>query len=852
MRLSIKRHVPIVSLVLVFLCTISAGGETDIPRVYPNLGTVGTEFTVSGWGFGEKKPMVFVGKSKSKVIAWSDSSIRCLLTRPMPPGDYDVTVRPASARLPATTFTNAFTVMPPQITFDENQEPVLVSSGDPVTIEGSFFGNKRGKVTLKGRQDQKVACRLLEWNMDSITFVIPSGLSGLWDLVVSNGVGSTFAYDCFLIGLLPTGPDELDIIVDYTMSPENTCTGIYYNNQFWVFYPAHPSLYQSRLWPSGIWYRRGGDWTHQHPPDQERTVNPGGHEQETDNAVSPVIFDDHLFVFWVGRDKDQTINYAIYQGADLKGRDRWDGPHTIQGASSWGEVSPVYNPQLNRLELYYMNNNQIRWVFSNDGLKWSEIDTITSISSPSPPGATATQSGGNKFQTALAYRSTDGDKITLAFLDNGVVTQSIWVEMPGPNAYVDITEERPFVTNLGNGYLALLWKGKDEHVNVIYYNEKNGTWGNKESWSDKTHWFPTGAVNYQPSGTNLQGTFYIFWSEAHHAPILVVKNVMVKPEKYLGIWKLVNTEDKDWANIEGWWDLCPVVGVVDGPPPFVKNGEPLENNLNQQTSIEFDWDQSHTTGTEWALKAGVYIETGPKNALHLEVQAGLTEAKSTEQKYWTNLGYSLEAMDPIRVMVLYLVPAFQIYTYQWYDENGQPTENKFYVQTLTHVNLLTRLYDPATDPDFKGLLTQHIAGNLSTYNHGPDSPLLDPILPSISATWYPGQPAKIDVGKEEKTLSSTGTYVKFKIGGEIARQVGLGVEGEFEMKITSTTTITESMRAVIHNPYPKGSGDIKGYTATMYWTKPNANGYWVPLHRRGMGDEPWFITYTVSNVEKVP
>ena len=86
----------------------AAGSGTMIT---PNLGTVGTEFTIAGSQFGPKQGTVFIGGMPCQVLAWSDTTIECLIKIPMEPGEYDVVLnpqgKPSRVTLPETFTINA-------------------------------------------------------------------------------------------------------------------------------------------------------------------------------------------------------------------------------------------------------------------------------------------------------------------------------------------------------------------------------------------------------------------------------------------------------------------------------------------------------------------------------------------------------------------------------------------------------------------------------------------------------------------------------------------------------------------------------------------------------------------------
>lgn len=155
--------------------------------VIPDEGTIGTEIGVYGSGFGTKKNKVLMGTKALKVSQWTDGLIRASLTLALPSGVYDITVQPKGAS--SIVLEGAFTVRAPEI---GSIEPGTGSVNDVIAIHGLFFGNKRGKITLGGKN-----CTIKTWTMDTTTgqsevhFVVPRGLTpGAHELKITNGVGS--------------------------------------------------------------------------------------------------------------------------------------------------------------------------------------------------------------------------------------------------------------------------------------------------------------------------------------------------------------------------------------------------------------------------------------------------------------------------------------------------------------------------------------------------------------------------------------------------------------------------------------------------------------------------------------
>jgi hypothetical protein len=155
--------------------------------VNPSEGTIGTEIVITGSGYGSRKGKVLVGTASLKILEWTDTRIRGLLSKALPPDTYDVTIRPPKAS--AIVLWDSFTVSAPAINY---VDPTSGEAGDTITISGYLFGTKKGKVTLGGK-----SCKVTSWTMSGvygfseIVFIVPKGLtSGTKDLRVINGVGS--------------------------------------------------------------------------------------------------------------------------------------------------------------------------------------------------------------------------------------------------------------------------------------------------------------------------------------------------------------------------------------------------------------------------------------------------------------------------------------------------------------------------------------------------------------------------------------------------------------------------------------------------------------------------------------
>ncbi len=181
-------------------------GKLNMPVIsQQNIqGTIGTRFTIYGSGFGTSKPTVFLANdttpaTKAKVESYSDTSVTCLWTKILPPGNYSLYVQPKGA---VASSVGTFTIMNPSI---DTISPVSGLAGDIITVQGRFFSNKKPKVYLENSTTFiRTNCKVISYTMDSnngnssLTFQVPKkATSGTYTLIIQNKIGE--AYGTFTV-----------------------------------------------------------------------------------------------------------------------------------------------------------------------------------------------------------------------------------------------------------------------------------------------------------------------------------------------------------------------------------------------------------------------------------------------------------------------------------------------------------------------------------------------------------------------------------------------------------------------------------------------------------------------------
>jgi hypothetical protein len=168
--------------------------------IEPAEGAFGTEITITGPILGRVKGKVFLGSQSLKVLEWTATSVRCLLNKSLPEGDYAVAVE--SKIIAGFVEETGFTVKTLEIGSLNKDRG---TPGTEVKISGNFFGTKKGKVYLESASTKPKSCKVLEWNgvgaegERTIRFVVPKMSADTYALRVTNSVGSKIEEKAFTV-----------------------------------------------------------------------------------------------------------------------------------------------------------------------------------------------------------------------------------------------------------------------------------------------------------------------------------------------------------------------------------------------------------------------------------------------------------------------------------------------------------------------------------------------------------------------------------------------------------------------------------------------------------------------------
>lgn len=454
--------------------------QTGIAGIDPQEGTVGTEVTVYGAGFGMKQGEVLIGEEKCKVQAWSDSQITCEVQKPQAPGDYTLTVLFKGDKKPAEPLTFSYFAMRQPKLFPGE----LNTDGVTVTVMGEFFGDKKGELHIGYLEDgtgEEVVekQKILDWSKDAIRFEIPAGLDGEFVLKVSNQVGAGFAMldlggGTALLGEMPYAPGWPEGMGFHS---KNNGSGVWFKGNFYVFYLNNP------YWPDT-------------PTIQCRIFTPASGSfascpgtmpaMYTDAIPTSVVFknefgvDMELWLFHVSGSK--TILFSRFDGNNWLYIPKGDGTFSqttpiLGGAitdDKTFEVAAVFDPVDEMVRLYSTYQHHICSAYSQNGVNWSGAGCVYPYSAHG--------------LSAVYYQGIVNDKpydTIVSFEDNLGQDFLYYLKGMGSGMLVDQyiipdAAHRPSLVNLNHdptGEVAMIYKSSnDADSSMIRKLGTNGVW----------------------------------------------------------------------------------------------------------------------------------------------------------------------------------------------------------------------------------------------------------------------------------------------------------------------------------------------------------------------------------------
>lgn len=672
-------------------------------------------------------------------------------------------------------------------------------------------------------------------------------------------------------------------------------SAVFWNKKMYLFYPTQDP-------DNEIHYRTfdGSDYS------DGITLKIDGDVQNTSAQMTPLVANKQMYLFFTGHDS----GYLDWTYLDLntglwKGMYRVESGSNKGSTGTNNRYAAVFNTQRQIIEVYWIpqDSSEIHYAYHSvdkDGYptgSWAGFQKLpNSKSADGHLSAVYYQTGDSSGVTYLALRN--GQTAYVHHIENFTITST------DANAQWGLLNKSfgPTLTDLGEDKMAMIWKGCDGcSVYYQYYDKINSSWDANSKIKivdvDTNDWLPNGAIFYNevsdsgsPTGKRYDAMFSIIYGHWKSGSLSSVSVWKVKEAEYMGYWWPTATPvetkfDKDEEMVRKTFYLWPMLALVDAPP-YVANGATGEydcdHSANSLSCTEVSINQSNSSKTLFGVegKCGGYVETGKKSPVTFQMSMGLSGAYESGKEYTIESTDSLTQNPEGMVMAFYLAPTIQTTTLEWYNKDKQATGIFTYPIKVTDFSVRKFVFNPYTGPTYStdnGLqpydnitppyinYPRHEGATdderLATYQYPITyggrkiDPKPDPtssdykyqfIANSSEQTWTAGGYNNCVLKVTEEGSNTIGGYVDIKIGAEMKKIIGAGVEGSLEIYQTTSYTKEASMETHLENPEPKNVGDVTNIQVDACWLKPDVNGYWVPNNPYQTRSAPSFATFKVG------
>jgi len=199
------RQVLTAGLAIMGLALMGAASAWAQPTLDVTKGAVGTQFTITGTGFGAVPGKVLFWPEnpvtkppRIAVVSWTNTSIVAVVGACSATMDCDVQVLPKGAITPITA-DNGFEVRRPNM---DSISPVTGGAGALITISGEYFGAVRPRVYLDPQTigAKPFACTVVAYSDTAVDFLVPEKAGpGVYHLWIINSVSADGKDDAFTI-----------------------------------------------------------------------------------------------------------------------------------------------------------------------------------------------------------------------------------------------------------------------------------------------------------------------------------------------------------------------------------------------------------------------------------------------------------------------------------------------------------------------------------------------------------------------------------------------------------------------------------------------------------------------------
>jgi hypothetical protein len=398
-----------------------------------------------------------------------------------------------------------------------------------------------------------------------------------------------------------------------------------------------------------------------------------------------------------------------------------------------------------------------------------------------------------------------------------------------------------------NADIQMLIRGTDDKLWYVQY------YPDSDYWSDPVNTNFFSGMSYTPGVFTLfrKGKYNnnilkrICFAEARISGLTYAMNVcVVKSDKI----KITDQTSNNCSNLPELWSL---VGVVEGPPPFVLNGRTInELNGNDTPPSVFVYGTSESSevvnSTEWTVSTSVSVSAPFADIFSagLDVKAAVSDLTSTSYSNTYSVSRSVVPGEYKLGYYYFLVPTITRYKYERFNFDNVTTNQYEYVFAVTDASLMTVDYQLKDVDPF----------DITSYKDRSPDPAYKRIAEK-GFSWRTGSPSESLLTFETSTENTGSASVSVEANFGAADIFDISAGYSIEFKETHRTSFGESVGINLQNPAPRSgySEDVKAYNGIAYWLKSKSkNDYWIPkdLNDCDYSDQrPWLVTWSIDSIE---
>jgi type IX secretion system substrate protein len=630
-------------------------------------------------------------------------------------------------------------------------------------------------------------------------------------------------------------------------------------NRFYVFYPGFYGGNQQRIKVREIKLNSDGSMSEKKKKD---LVDLNGIQF----PAACTMFDGNLFVVAQdnGSNDDGIMNYKMYNDNKWEHNDHWSDDHDMPD-----EVRTKCGVALVDLEnklycFYKYTDGSVRLVTTENGSDWTKsIEVKRAFLDPDQGtiAACAFIDKDKKSRIMLTFANKPNSRLYFQIVNaDGTTGKEIYHETSPYN--VSIVQGSTKGSTKGNVIQAFYSKSEHYRLYKIEYSIDN------EKLSSASY-FDWGVGHEKIIGDDksfVPGAFSTFSSEDQNETQKFVVAFIARfynGENYykrdlrLYSWPsdkfMRDKKDPEVIDYDPHPSLCQLIGVIEGPPPYVSNGysynELISNKTFPPSSIEYGNSKSSTnekaSSTSTEISANVSIS---------RFGGGFSYVAESSNSYSTTQRVSnLICIEPTEFNALgyriFMKPIIHRTKYDIYDWDNNSLDYSIYNFRFAGPYVV---YEPFNLSEFKEGLNP---GNINTYlNRERDFKKYDTIS-TFELAWYMGTTSETRINLESSKEITTSSSQKIEIGVDEEFGDIFKIEADYDYSIEyslSTKTSFETDLAVGFQ-FPgeqSNNDDIKHIHGDFYWIKPtdNMDNWWVPAEYAK--DKPWLMTYNIDLIAK--